>query len=65
MNDPNMTDLDRALAFAIPARSARGRIVRLGTAVGAQPATFAGLAGLGDLVLTCTGTQSRNHALGR
>src|SRR6266446_10512804 len=27
--------------------------------------TFAGLAGLGDLVLTCTGTQSRNHALGR
>jgi glycerol-3-phosphate dehydrogenase (NAD(P)+) len=40
-------------------------IVRLGTAVGAQPTTFAGLAGLGDLVLTCTGTQSRNHALGR
>ena len=40
-------------------------IVRLGTAVGAQPATFAGLAGLGDLVLTCTGSQSRNRALGR
>jgi glycerol-3-phosphate dehydrogenase (NAD(P)+) len=40
-------------------------IVRLGTAVGAQPTTFTGLAGLGDLVLTCTGTQSRNHALGR
>jgi glycerol-3-phosphate dehydrogenase (NAD(P)+) len=40
-------------------------IVRLGTAAGAQPATFAGLAGLGDLVLTCTGTQSRNRALGR
>jgi glycerol-3-phosphate dehydrogenase (NAD(P)+) len=40
-------------------------IVRLGTAAGAQPTTFAGLAGLGDLVLTCTGTQSRNHALGR
>jgi glycerol-3-phosphate dehydrogenase (NAD(P)+) len=39
-------------------------IVRLGTAAGAQPATFAGLAGLGDLVLTCTGTQSRNRALG-
>ena len=33
VNDPNMTDLDRALAFAIPARSARGRIVRLGTAL--------------------------------
>jgi glycerol-3-phosphate dehydrogenase (NAD(P)+) len=40
-------------------------IVRLGVAAGAQPTTFAGLAGLGDLVLTCTGTQSRNHALGR
>lgn len=40
-------------------------IVRLGVAVGAQPATFSGLAGLGDLVLTCTGFQSRNHALGR
>jgi glycerol-3-phosphate dehydrogenase (NAD(P)+) len=40
-------------------------IVRLGVAAGAQPATFAGLAGLGDLVLTCTGSQSRNHALGR
>ena len=39
-------------------------IVRLGAAAGAQPATFAGLAGLGDLVLTCTGSQSRNHALG-
>ena len=39
--------------------------VRLGVAMGAQPATFAGLAGLGDLVLTCTGSQSRNHALGR
>ncbi|HUP36958.1 MAG TPA: NAD(P)H-dependent glycerol-3-phosphate dehydrogenase [Candidatus Limnocylindria bacterium] len=39
-------------------------IVRLGVAAGAQPATFAGLAGLGDLVLTCTGTQSRNRALG-
>ena len=40
-------------------------IVRLGVAGGAQPTTFAGLAGLGDLVLTCTGSQSRNHALGR
>lgn len=39
-------------------------IVRLGVALGASPRTFAGLAGLGDLVLTCTGSQSRNHALG-
>jgi len=39
-------------------------IVRLGVAFGAQPATFLGLAGLGDLVLTCTGSLSRNRALG-
>jgi glycerol-3-phosphate dehydrogenase (NAD(P)+) len=39
-------------------------MTRLGTACGARPATFAGLAGLGDLVLTCTGALSRNRALG-
>jgi glycerol-3-phosphate dehydrogenase (NAD(P)+) len=39
-------------------------MTRLGAALGASPATFAGLAGLGDLVLTCTGTLSRNRALG-
>jgi glycerol-3-phosphate dehydrogenase (NAD(P)+) len=39
-------------------------ITRLGTALGAAPATLAGLAGLGDLVLTCTGGLSRNRALG-
>jgi glycerol-3-phosphate dehydrogenase (NAD(P)+) len=39
-------------------------MTRLGTALGAQPATFAGLAGLGDLVLTCTGALSRNRAIG-
>jgi glycerol-3-phosphate dehydrogenase (NAD(P)+) len=37
---------------------------RLGVAMGADPATFAGLAGLGDLVLTCTGSLSRNRAAG-
>ncbi|HEX9895844.1 MAG TPA: NAD(P)H-dependent glycerol-3-phosphate dehydrogenase [Gemmatimonadales bacterium] len=37
---------------------------RLGVALGADQATFAGLAGLGDLVLTCTGSQSRNRSLG-
>jgi glycerol-3-phosphate dehydrogenase (NAD(P)+) len=37
---------------------------RLGVALGAHPATFAGLAGVGDLVLTCTGALSRNRALG-
>jgi glycerol-3-phosphate dehydrogenase (NAD(P)+) len=39
-------------------------IARLGTALGASPATFAGLAGVGDLVLTCTGALSRNRAVG-
>ncbi|RKZ30608.1 glycerol-3-phosphate dehydrogenase, partial [bacterium] len=34
------------------------------TAHGAQQATVFGIAGLGDLVLTCTGKQSRNHELG-
>ncbi len=39
-------------------------MTRLGVALGANPATFAGLAGLGDLVLTCTGGLSRNRTLG-
>jgi glycerol-3-phosphate dehydrogenase (NAD(P)+) len=39
-------------------------ITRLAVAMGAEPATLAGLAGLGDLVLTATGTLSRNRALG-
>jgi glycerol-3-phosphate dehydrogenase (NAD(P)+) len=39
-------------------------MTRLGVAVGAKPATFAGLAGLGDLVLTCTGSLSRNRTVG-
>jgi len=37
---------------------------RLGTAMGAKPLTFMGLSGLGDLVLTCTGTLSRNRTVG-
>lgn len=37
---------------------------RLGVAMGARTETFAGLAGLGDLVLTCTGDLSRNRQLG-
>ena len=39
-------------------------MTRLGVALGAKPDTFAGLAGLGDLVLTCTGALSRNRAVG-
>jgi glycerol-3-phosphate dehydrogenase (NAD(P)+) len=39
-------------------------ITRLGLALGAERATFSGLAGMGDLVLTCTGTLSRNRTVG-
>ncbi len=39
-------------------------MTRLGTALGADPATFAGLAGMGDLILTTCGSLSRNRALG-
>jgi glycerol-3-phosphate dehydrogenase (NAD(P)+) len=39
-------------------------ITRLGVALGANPLTFAGLGGLGDLVLTCTGSLSRNRTVG-
>jgi len=39
-------------------------LARLGVALGADPLTFQGLAGVGDLVLTCTGDLSRNRTLG-
>ena len=39
-------------------------IRRLGVKMGANPRTFTGLAGIGDLVLTCTGALSRNHSVG-
>lgn len=39
-------------------------IMRLGAALGAEPLTFSGLSGMGDLVLTCTSTQSRNYTVG-
>src|SRR3990170_4486403 len=57
------------LSFAMNARAAlitRGltEMARLGVSMGAGPATFAGLSGLGDLVLTCTGELSRNRSVG-
>jgi len=39
-------------------------LTRLGVALGAQPATFAGLAGMGDLIATCMSPHSRNRAVG-
>ncbi len=57
------------LGFGANARAAlitRGlaEMARLGLAVGGQRATFMGLAGIGDLVLTCTDDQSRNRRFG-
>ncbi len=40
-------------------------MTRLGVALGARAETFAGLAGMGDLILTCTGDLSRNRSLGK
>jgi len=39
-------------------------MTRFGLALGARPETLAGLSGLGDLVLTCSSTSSRNFSLG-
>lgn len=39
-------------------------MTRLGTTLGAEPGTFAGLAGIGDLVATCSSKLSRNYSLG-
>jgi glycerol-3-phosphate dehydrogenase (NAD(P)+) len=40
-------------------------MVKIGQAMGANPLTFMGLAGIGDLVLTCTAELSRNHTVGK
>ena len=51
---------------ALAALITRGlaEIARLGIARGANPLTFSGLAGMGDLILTCTGDLSRNRSVG-
>lgn len=53
-------------ANALSALITRGLVEmqRLGVALGGKPATFTGLAGLGDLVLSCTDNQSRNRRFG-
>lgn len=63
------TGIADGLGFGANTRAAlitRGlaELTRLGTALGGRPETFTGLAGLGDLVLTCTDDQSRNRRLG-
>ena len=64
------TGIIDGLELGLNARAAliaRGltEISRLGLKLGANPQTFAGLAGIGDLVLTCTGDLSRNHSVGK
>jgi len=63
------TGMSDGLGFGANTRIAlitRGLVemTRLGVALGAQKETFMGLAGLGDLVLTCTDNQSRNRRFG-
>ena len=63
------TGIADGMGFGANTRSAlitRGlaEMTRLGLALGARPETFMGLAGLGDLVLTCTDDQSRNRRFG-
>ncbi len=43
---------------------ALAELTRLGIAMGGRPLTFAGLAGMGDLIATCTSDKSRNHTVG-
>ena len=52
--NPNAAVITRGLA----------EITRLGVAMGGDRATFSGLAGMGDLLLTCTGDLSRNRTVG-
>lgn len=52
-----------ALSFLIS--RGLGEIIRLGGALGAEKEAFLGLAGIGDLVATCTSDLSRNHTVGR
>jgi glycerol-3-phosphate dehydrogenase (NAD(P)+) len=63
------TGISDGLGLGLNARAAlltRGlaEIGRYGAALGARPETFMGLAGVGDLVLTCTGDLSRNRRVG-
>lgn len=63
------TGIADGLGFGANTRAAlitRGlaELIRLGSAFGGRPETFMGLAGVGDLVLTCTDDQSRNRRMG-
>jgi glycerol-3-phosphate dehydrogenase (NAD(P)+) len=56
-------DLGQNARAALMTRGLR-ELTRLGVQMGADPLTFLGLAGMGDLILTCTGDLSRNRSVG-
>ena len=63
------TGIAEGIGFGTNSRAAlitRGMVemARLGSRMGGRPETFAGLAGAGDLILTCTGALSRNRTVG-
>jgi glycerol-3-phosphate dehydrogenase (NAD(P)+) len=66
------SETDAASLLLVPGMNARAALItrglaemtRLGLAMGARPDTFMGLSGLGDLVLTATGSLSRNRQVG-
>lgn len=63
------TGISDGLGFGCNSRAAlitRGlyEMIKIGKALGANPLTFTGLAGMGDMILTCTSSDSRNYRLG-
>lgn len=61
--------MSEGLGFGLNSRAAlitRGlyEMIKIGKALGANPFTFTGLSGIGDLILTCTSSNSRNYTLG-
>ena len=60
----NREDRDRLAAADTLEMRGLAEMARLGTALGADPLTFMGLAGVGDLIATCSSSLSRNYQVG-
>jgi glycerol-3-phosphate dehydrogenase len=59
-----ISNCDASLSFAGLITRSLAEMTRIGKAFGASPITFLSLAGVGDLFLTCTSTNSRNYTVG-